>query len=222
MLKRTPDKIIVFAGPSLHNIDEQLVESSKVLVYPPVKRGDISSLTAAFPPGNIAIVDGIFHSYPAVGHAEMLTAVGKGWNIWGLSSMGAIRACEMQRLGVRGFGEVYRRFTQDPEMSDDEVTLLHQAQAPYLPISEPLVHIREFLKHCQAKGHITPNQAQSTAHTLKHMWYGYRTLSRLREEMVKLAVPKDRIDILFSDFSQHRVKTKDLIDFLKLRPWAEE
>jgi hypothetical protein len=208
----------LFAGPSLQGIDSQLLGG--VVIHPPVKRGDIERLVAQNPPSNLAIVDGVFHAHPAVGHAEILDALGAGWRIWGLSSMGAIRACEMDTLGVTGFGEVYRQFASDPDMSDDEVTLIHQAQEPFLTLSEPLIHIRTFLSAWASEQIITPAQEQHVLHYLKNMWYGNRTLSCLKEALLALPVAVEKIDSALVNFSAYRIKSLDLIDFLKLKPWT--
>ena len=67
--------------------------------------------------------------------------------MWGLSSMGAIRAREMAHLGMRGYGSVYAPFATEGDFQDDEVALLHEPNAPYRPVSEPLVHLREAVAH---------------------------------------------------------------------------
>lgn len=210
----------LFVGPSLQGIDSKLLAHENLIVRPPIRRGDIESLIEQSPPSNIAIVDGIFHAHPAVGHAEILSALRAGWKIWGLSSMGAIRACEMDILGMKGFGDVYRQFSSDPNMSDDEVTLIHQEQEPFLSISEPMVHIRFFLRHWLNERIITVEQEQSLIHKIKNMWYGYRTLKFLREALLELPVAAEKIDIALKNFSTYRIKSLDLIEFLKLQPWT--
>lgn len=167
MLKKSFEVCTLFAGPSLQGINSQLLCDSSLILRPPIKRGDIEQLVADSAPSTIAIVDGVFHAHPAVGHAEILQALRAGWRIWGLSSMGAIRACEMDNLGMTGFGEVYRQFASDPDMSDDEVTLIHQAEEPFLPLSEPLIHIRYFLKQWISEHKLTDSEAQSILHHLK-------------------------------------------------------
>jgi hypothetical protein len=210
----------LFAGPSLQGIDSQLLRGGGLELCPPVKRGDIERIVLQSPPSNLAIVDGVFHSHPAVGHSEILAALGAGWRIWGLSSMGAIRACEMDGLGMTGFGEVYKQFANDPDFSDDEVTLIHQAQEPYLPLSEPLIHIRQFLKQWTAENIITPAQEQHILSYLKNMWYGYRTLDCLKKSLLALPIDAKQIDNAIANFSAHRIKILDLTSFLITQPWT--
>ena len=58
------------------------------------------------------ICDGVFESQPAVSHAELCRALDGGWAVWGVSSIGAIRAFEMRAEGMRGFGYVYKQFAR--------------------------------------------------------------------------------------------------------------
>lgn len=222
MSNNTLEMCTLFAGPSLHGIDSQLLCNSGLELRPPIRRGDIERLMMYSPPSNIAIVDGVFHVHPAVGHAEILDAMNVGWRIWGLSSMGAIRACEMDTLGMTGFGEVYRLFASDQDMSDDEVTLIHQAQEPFLPLSEPLIHIRKFLRHWTVEQIITQKQERDLLTYLKNMWYGNRTLDRLKEALLALAVSEKKIDCAIANFSVYRIKSLDLESFLKLQPWTRK
>ncbi|PPA05324.1 TfuA-related McrA-glycine thioamidation protein [Pseudomonas sp. MWU12-2312b] len=210
----------LFAGPSLQGVDKKLLCGSGLVLCPPIRHGDIENIVAHSPPSNLAIVDGVFHAHPAVGHSEILDALNAGWRIWGLSSMGAIRACEMDTLGMIGFGEVYRQFSSDPELSDDEVTLIHQAQEPYLSLSEPLIHIRQFLKQWMAEQIITRTQEQYILNHLKNIWYGYRTLNYLKKLLLTLPVDEKQIDNAIDNFQPHRIKTLDLTNFLKLQPWT--
>src|SRR5262245_43068291 len=124
MSKKPHNKCFLFSGPTravLCNPDAE-----DIVWLPPVQRGDVERLTKTEPPGDMAIVDGVFHHCPCVGHAELRCALEAGWRIWGLSSMGAIRAAEMHIHGMVGFGKVATAFLDDDSLRDDEVTLLHE------------------------------------------------------------------------------------------------
>ncbi len=101
--------VTLFAGPSAHGLaPSSLLDSATLL--PPVRRGDVDRLVAGNDPGVIVICDGIFGSAAAVSHAEICNALDSGWDVWGVSSMGAIRAYELRSEGMRGFGYVYSLF----------------------------------------------------------------------------------------------------------------
>ena len=135
-------KIIVFLGPSL-----DLPAAEKILpaeYRPPAKRGD---LIAAVHDGAtiIGLIDGVFHQESAVAHREILTAIKQGVKVVGASSMGALRAAEMDTLGMVGIGEIYRMYKNGELESDDEVALVFDPSSG-LALSEPLINIRFTLK----------------------------------------------------------------------------
>ena len=140
-------KIIVFLGPSL-----DLESAEKILTAeyrPPAKRGDL--ITAAREGAEIiGLIDGVFHQESAVAHREILAALKGGIRVVGSSSMGALRAAEMDTLGMVGIGEIYRMYKSDELESDDEVALVFDPVSG-LSLSEPLINIRfTLLQACEA------------------------------------------------------------------------
>lgn len=209
----------MFVGPTL-NGSASLVKASGVTLLPPVKRGDIDRLVSTRRPGIIAIVDGQFHQCLSVGHAEIRLAIAKGWQVWGISSMGAIRACEMQHMGMRGYGEVYEWFVRDPDFRDDEVALAHVENPPYIALSEPLIHIRAWLRELVQSRILNAAQQKRLLKDLMSMWYGDRTLSHARA-MVLSVVPDCEAELnqTLKDFDRFRLKSLDLARFLTEQPW---
>ena len=210
----------MFAGPTLARarIMRPGLSLAAVHVAPPIRRGDLPRLVAAVgPPSAIAIVDGVFHQALAVGHIEIRDAMAAGWEVWGLSSMGAIRAREMRHLGLRGFGRVYDMYgAADRDMRDDEVTLLHDPHPPYREASEPLVHLRAALVDLGDRGLILPADAAAIADALDEMYFGDRTLATFRA-LVAARAPQALAEL--ADIDRHRIKALDLIDFLEQRPF---
>jgi hypothetical protein len=215
-------EITIFAGPTLRDLDE--LPSAGILVQwlPPVRRGDIAAHARSGSPGRLAVVDGVFHQSLAVGHAELRVALEAGWEIWGLSSLGAIRACEMAPWGMRGYGQVFDHFARDESFRDDEVALLHDPSPPYRPASEPLVHMRAALDDLVARQLLVRRAAEVIVDELMGRWFGERTLPFFRE-LVLGSAPADAhpaIHRLLGDFgSRYRIKSHDLRDFLATRPW---
>jgi hypothetical protein len=126
----------------------------------------------------------------------------------------------MQALGVRGFGEVYKMFLDDPDFSDDEVALLHQPDPPYRSLSEPLVHTRRFFDDLIRRGLLQPGIRAVLVRQLKELWFGYRTLERLRALLTRYTeLSRRQIDDELRTFGTHRVKSQDLKDLLLARPW---
>ncbi|MBI6634838.1 hypothetical protein YA0871_19435 [Pseudomonas paralactis] len=214
-------KLHLFVGPTAAGMEPGLLEQSDVVVHAPARRGDIQTLVEQHAqPGCIAIVDGTFHSFPSVGHIEIRRAIDQGWKIWGLASMGAIRASEMRFLGMQGYGVVYGHYRDDPEFDDDEVTLVHEIDAPYRAMSEPLIHLRGFVGALQDQQRISAHVAQGIIRDLKERWYAERTLSRLKKLLQASGeMAQHEVDEAMAGFKAFRIKSLDLEGFLASRCW---
>lgn len=135
-------QIIVFLGPSL---EAETAEKILAAEYrPPAKRGDITKAVADGA-NIICLIDGVFHQDNAVAHREILSALKKGVKVVGASSMGALRAAEMDTLGMVGIGKIYGMFRDRELESDDEVALVFDPETGF-SLSEPLINIRFTLK----------------------------------------------------------------------------
>ncbi len=215
----------MFAGPTLARalaIRPEL-PLDDIVILPPVKRGDVPRVVqGAKRPGVLAVVDGYFHlANLAVGHLELRFALAQDWQVWGLSSMGAIRAAEMVSLGMRGFGDVFASFRDDPEFRDDEVALLHEPTEPYRELSEPLVHLRAALADLGQRGALDEADRCAVLEQLMGSWFGDRTLKRFRE-LVLLRRPSlaSELEGWWTNFDRFRLKALDLVRFLEQKPWT--
>jgi hypothetical protein len=211
---------LIFVGPTLSGASA-LASSVDALftVRPPIERGDVRALLGSGPPGTLVIVDGRFQQALAVGHAELRDALAAGWAVWGLSSMGAIRAFEMRDFGMRGYGDVYACFSEADDFQDDEVAMLHSPEPPYTLVSEPLVHLRQYLAHLEADRMLPAAAAASVIDSLKRRWFGDRTLPLLGELLAQQGVSMPRIQRDLDHFDRFRVKTRDLQAFVSARAW---
>ncbi len=201
----------LFAGPTLTRARKMTeLDLAGVEILPPVARGDVAALVARKPAGTIVLVDGVFHKRLAVGHAEIRDAIAAGWTIWGVSSMGAIRAREMANLGVRGFGAVYEAFcVPGRDLRDDEVTLLHGPGPDYVELSEPLFHLRAALEAFVARGDLRSIDEAAITDTLAKCYFGDRTLLHF----ATLVASRNRGFDPLIEFDEYRVKSLDLIRF---------
>jgi hypothetical protein len=214
----------MFAGPTLARARAIApdLDLSSIIVLPPIRRGDITRIVGRQrEPGALAIVDGFFHlANLSVGHFEIRLAMKKGWSVWGLSSMGAIRAAEMHHMGVHGWGEVFRRYRDDPEFRDDEVALLHEPTPPYREASEPLVHIRTGIDALVRRGTIDAGDASHVVEHLMTLWFGERSLAYVRDLLAeRRPACVEELRAWIQDFDPYRIKAHDLIDFVRHRRW---
>lgn len=204
--------IILFGGPSLSEKAKDLCRQLRIEVRPPVQRGDLDQLIEAGFRGTVIIVDGVFQQVMSVGHKELLTALRIGLRIFGLSSMGAIRALEMSAFGMKGYGEVYRRFEAEEDFQDDEVTLLHEPDPPYRKVSEPLVHFRACVEDLVNKQFLPPDKGASIIDRLKSLYFGDRSLALFKNLLGEAGII---FDDLIRDFEPYRIKERDLERFLE-------
>jgi TfuA protein len=168
-------KIIVFLGPSLD------VDSARAILpaeyRPPAKRGDLLR-AAEDGAAVIGLIDGVFHQESAVAHREILAAIKKGVRVIGSSSMGALRAAEMDTLGMTGIGEVYRMYKSGELVSDDEVALVFDPVSGY-SLSEPLVNIRFTLRKARDTGIISGDEHDTLLAVARSVFYPQRTYARI-------------------------------------------
>ena len=219
-----PSNQILFAGPTLYALPEpRKMTPPDLRLFAPVRRGDVAAAVTRYEPGVMVIADGRFHQSLSVGHREIREAIEAGWQIWGLSSMGAIRAREMRDFGMRGYGRVYDLFWSEDDFQDDEVCTVHEPVPPYRSGSEPLVHLRAAAAHFRDAGYFGAPEHDAIIGTLKSLWYGERTLP-LFHQLVFAASPLEKHAIIrdeLADFGRFRWKSLDLAAFLKEAPWRK-
>jgi hypothetical protein len=215
--------VVLFAGPTAHGLDTGAWTARGDRVLPPARRGDIDRLRESHDatPGVLVLCDGTFDGSPAVSHSELCRALDAGWEIWGVSSMGAIRAHELREHGMQGFGYVYRQFARRADFTDDEMALLYFPEPPYFPASEPLVNLRHTLeRHARPLG-LPPGAVRRLLRAMQALWFGNRTLTRIRAAALEDAdFTEAQADALLSELVNRRVKNLDLAHLMRLRPWA--
>jgi len=168
-------RIIVFLGPSLERDRAEAILPAEY--RPPARRGDI--LRAVQDGADIiGLIDGVFHQESAVAHREILAAVKKGVKVVGSSSMGALRAAEMDTLGMTGIGEIYRMYRSGELVSDDEVALVFDPETGF-SLSEPLVNIRFTLREAERQGIISGQDHAALLAAAKAVFYPQRTYAKM-------------------------------------------
>lgn len=210
---------VLFVGPSGHGLD--LAELTKGMrVLPPARRGDVQDLVEREElPGIIVLADGVFQIAPAVSHAEICLALDRNWEVWGVSSMGAIRAYEMRSLGMKGFGKVYQMFIANPDLPDDEVCLEFFPESPFFPVSVPLVNVRHSLENLTFK--ISTTVAVDLVRQLRELWFADRTIHRIRKILELTPLSLEVVNELIQSIVEIPVKNDDLRRLLIERPWTQ-
>ncbi|UTV30672.1 TfuA-like protein [Photobacterium atrarenae] len=198
--------LIIFAGPSIsaEQITAILPDAD---VRPPAKQGDIY-LATQDKPQVIALIDGFFERIPAVWHKEILYAMSLGIHVYGSSSMGALRAAELDVFGMVGIGKIYRQYTSGALEDDDEVALIHAPEhLNYQPVSRAMVDLRDDLQRACAHELLSRSQADDIERQLKALWYPYRTLSAL-EQFAESVLSACQLETLHAFFNERTVSLK--------------
>ena len=185
-------KIIVFLGPSLEQTAAEEILSAHYL--PPARRGN---LLAAVNNGAtiIGLIDGVFHQESAVAHREILTALKKGVQVIGSSSMGALRAAEMDTLGMVGIGKIYNMYKSGELESDDEVALVFDPSSG-MALSEPLINIRFTLRRAKDSGIIDIGAHDALLAAARSVFYPQRTYRTIAYQAGEAIDEKTRAQFL--------------------------
>ncbi len=109
--------IKVYAGLSAQSSDVQSILPGARFA-PPIQRGDILS-DIDDRVSSILILDGLFHQALSVSPSEIMDALRRGISVFGASSMGALRAAELEPYGMVGVGEVFEHIRNADAFRDD-------------------------------------------------------------------------------------------------------
>jgi ribosomal protein S12 methylthiotransferase accessory factor len=137
-----PDRAAVFVGPGLLDKDLDEIDTGAIDIHPPIRRGDfIAAMEAGYQ--IIGIVDGEFYHQLAVSPKEILIGLRDGRQVVGGSSMGALRAAEMDVYGMQGVGEIYAWYRRGVVTRDDDVALLFASEdaGSYRAVTVPMVNV---------------------------------------------------------------------------------
>jgi hypothetical protein len=214
----------MFVGPTLPDAADTTVGSGLRLL-PPVAAGDL--LRLPLEAGDVVgIVDGYFHQARAIRHKEILEVLGRGVRVLGASSMGALRAAELDDFGMDGVGRIYQDYTAGILDADDEVTLLHgPAESAYPPFSVPLVNIRATLAMAISAGVCSAELADQIVSALTGIPYPKRSYQRVIAIGKDLGAEAETLTAL-RDFcatravDRKRTDALALVEALREEPWT--
>ena len=199
-------KVFVFLGPSLGLAEARTTLAATYL--PPVGQGDVYRATKE-KPFAIGIVDGYFERIPAVWHKEILWALSQGVHVFGAASMGALRAAELARFGMRGVGAIYDAFVSGELEDDDEVAVAHgDASTGYRGTSEAMVNIRATLRSAERAAVLNGHARQRLEATAKGLFYPDRTYPNLIARGIEDGIENCERDALRAFLATNRVDQK--------------
>ena len=110
-------KIRIFSGLSLSK-DQALEIIPTAEFYQPVRKGDIEQ-SIRDQVHCCILIDGVFLRGPSVTPGEIHDALNVGMRVYGCSSMGAMRAAELEDYGMIGVGKIFEEIKSKPYFRDD-------------------------------------------------------------------------------------------------------
>lgn len=166
--------------------------------YDSVKKGDVIDAVAK---GYdlILIIDGCFGWTAAVWHKEIMFALKKGVNVVGCSSMGALRAAELDVYGMNGYGEIYEMYKNSIIDGDDEVAIAYNMESGETTI--PLINLRKTLTK------LGYSEKSNLLEDFKNIFYKERTWGS-----IKKVVNKEIFKNIYSNYID--LKRSDAISLL--------
>lgn len=196
-------KVIVYTGLSLPFDEAKSIldstEDVNVEYKRPIKRGNLS-LALKENPDIIAIIDGVFHQSSAVGHKEILKVIKNGVKVYGASSMGALRASELDSLGMVGVGYVYNQYATGEVDSDDDVAVMLDSDT-LEALSEPLINMKYVFTEAVNESIISESEKDELMNIAKKTYYPQRNYAKT-----------------LSDSSLDNDTKSRLIDFIRTSP----
>lgn len=194
--------ISVFLGPSL-SLDEAKTYLPDAEYLPPIRRGDAAK-AAAKGTEIMIIIDGVFFQDEAVGHKELMGILKQGVIVYGSSSMGALRACELESFGMIGVGKIFTWYQTGTIIADDEVGIVYDPETG-LALSVPMVNIRSSISKAVSAGIISEDDEKIIIQTGKKIYYPNRTYSHI---LKKTGFSKEKCDAILSWLKSNAVDQK--------------
>ncbi|MCX5355544.1 TfuA-like protein [Streptomyces mirabilis] len=170
--------IHVYVGPTLPR-DEPLLSDPSVRLLPPVRHGDLFD-DAIADTDTVVIIDGLYHQTAALRHKEILATLARGVRVMGAASVGALRAVELYRFGMRGVGSIYRRYLSGELTADDEVAVGQEPDGDRQALTWPLVNLRHVLDLAAQDGVVSAATATVLLNEFRTVYYPHRTTPALR------------------------------------------
>lgn len=208
-------KAIIYTGLSVDFNEAKEILNENVVYKPPIKRGDIDEALKENP-DIIGIIDGVFHQSPAVAHKEILKAIDNGVKVIGSSSMGALRASELDSLGMIGIGYVYEQYRDGKITSDDDVAVSLDKDT-LEAISVPLVNMEYVFRNAEKENIITEGEKEELLKIAKEIYYPKRLYSTV---LNKSSLDNNKKDVLIDFIAKSKDIKKE--DGLKLIKYIKE
>jgi hypothetical protein len=209
------NKPIVYLGPTL--IREEAIKILDADYRDPAKKGDFLMLSRDTDEKKfVGFVDGVFlHDYPPSPIEVYHLATRKNIELIGAASLGALRAVELEKFGMKGIGKIFQLYKNGIINADDEVAVTFVRENNILQ-SEAMIDIRFNLFLAYKKGIITNQTKKRFAKIAKDIYFPFRNY----EDIIKLTQQQfPSIHNELESFRRYILKNRDSLkarDAIKL------
>lgn len=208
------ESTLVFAGGSISRRD---VPPDEDLVWAgPAEQGDmVAAVLEGFE--NILVIDGYFYTKFPCTTLEVMLALENGVNVFGASSIGALRAVELDAWGMVGMGRVYE-YLKKQEIKPYHVVAQTYDEADR-PLTTPLIQIVYFLVCASSDGIVTREEHESLRNAADEIHFTFLSFeSFFRSAGSSGAVPPQKVTALRDYYASKGVAHFDIKkqDALKL------
>lgn len=211
------NKPIVYLGPTLKR--EEAIRILDADYRDPAKKGDFLMLSRDSDEKKyVGFVDGVFlHDYPPSPIEVYHLATRKNIELIGASSLGALRAVELEKFGMKGIGKIFQLYKNGIINADDEVAVTFVRENNILQ-SEAMIDIRFNLFLAYKKGIITNQTKKRFAKIAKNIYFPFRNY----EDIIKLS--QQQFPSIYNELESFRsyilknrdsLKARDAIKLLK-------
>lgn len=211
------NKPIVYLGPTLSR--EEAIKILDADYRDPAKKGDFLMLSRDSDEKKyVGFVDGVFlHDYPPSPIEVYHLATRKNIELIGASSLGALRAVELEKFGMKGIGKIFQLYKNGIINADDEVAVTFTRENNILQ-SEAMIDIRFNLFLAYKKGIITNQTKKRIAKIAKNIYFPFRNY----EDIIKLT--QQQFPSIYNELESFRsyilknrdsLKARDAIKLLK-------
>lgn len=211
------NKPIVYLGPTLSR--EEAIKILDADYRDPAKKGDFLMLSRDSDEKKyVGFVDGVFlHDYPPSPIEVYHLATRKNIDLIGASSLGALRAVELEKFGMKGIGKIFQLYKNGIINADDEVAVTFVRENNILQ-SEAMIDIRFNLFLAYKKGIITNQTKKRIAKIAKNIYFPFRNY----EDILKLT--HQQFPSIYNELESFRsyilknrdsLKARDAIKLLK-------
>jgi hypothetical protein len=204
------NKPIVYLGPTLSR--EEAIKILDADYRDPAKKGDFLMLSRDSDEKKyVGFVDGVFlHDYPPSPIEVYHLATRKNIELIGASSLGALRAVELEKFGMKGIGKIFQMYKNGIINADDEVAVTFVRENNILQ-SEAMIDIRFNLFLAYKKGIITNQTKKRFAKIAKNIYFPFRNY----EDIIKLT--HQQFPSIYNELESFRSYIQKNRDSLKAR-----